>query len=1401
MYLAGHIDIDNQQYYIVWKNIKASEIYWCFSPYHKNDIFDVQMGQPPKEPQIITPMACKAFYNENYVLEILKRVKVSGTVQIYGQQQIIETFLETLKFAENYRFADNEITKVVQTTPGFEVITNVQAKSPDIIFNYLKVDSISGFSYYKDLYVVYGGITIKLESCTFSLSEKVFKLEDADKFYTKRVLTKTIKNIDYGMLCDSLDMSWYKKDDVLQKDYKSIKNVVEFETQIMAPMVKEIVRCIKNGEQFNVAVDTETTGLCVYNLSPDNPDKDHCVAIPISWKVNTGFVIFTDMALFPNLDNTYAVSRLAEIFEDFKEERVIEIWEPNSEDTNQLQHMNLFGDVEQSSTLEKGYHKVQYTIIRKFINLIGHNVMFDKRVFIDSDKYFYFNNDTMQMSFNLASKTIKGSNKLKMLTRKLFGHETPELTDILGKGNEDKYRFLADEEVARIYGCADADYTLAVFGVLIKLMSAEMYQNYQALDVPILNILPRSEYYGLLVDEEKAFALGDNVEADIEILKHFAYEYVGLFVNAYEQRMYIDARKTAGYYSTEEEYQQALAGINNDNAKLFEFEFTPTELRHVLFDILKYPIKAWTEGAKPLPKLDKYAMKKLLSEKRSFTAHFNRLEHDILHSGSDAAEYKRLREHEDPKSQKKADKMVLISASEFNKYKYPMALILQKYAELNKEFTAYYKPMRETNMESKIFKSYSLARIETRRIQNAAQTMKGNLKALVQAYSPDYYLLDFDMSQVEYRIMLSLAGHMVMIERMKNPERDYHTETASLVNNIPAHKVDKKTRKNAKSISFGVPYGLGERTLCERLFGNTSQDNLFATRLLLAKWEKANKPIMEFLNSERDNALLARNMSDELRNFLDAWEKDENGNYLVTTSGKKIPKPTGFIFDKYGFYRTFDVSNIDQSDEAKKRRSTGRYNNEEAKIRRPAGNFPIQCFAAELFRIILIRFYNRCEAEGINDKIIWHMLIHDELLCSVHKSIHPFFIYKIVKESCMITMKNHTKYFVGINIGNTWGEVKDDAREAPVYFVDRIIKRWDSGEFGKGPFWFDDPWNDLIKEERAKYVDERINEVIHQVQPNIDTEPINIPHILTYFDNYTVRAYVNDYPYNSLSEDDLSKAELSNPDVQDKLWVSRFESWALGHFPIGKPMINADGKLVVLRKGIQKKEAVATDNSLDLDLSAFFEDDDTYNEDRSYWSFDSDECNSAYEMSSVDDSYEDDAFMYEIDESVKDASNIAEMLLDTRQYENISVMYEQVLVKLDKQYVSELKEYLSKYVSKTGKTVVIKAGVTAERWLKVSEQIDWAALDDFIKGLEVHSKTVEQNNKYKPIFFKVIGENLVITLKNKNKYNNCINWLQQYQWEKGYSIVLKTPIGDTKKLPFKVMINYKNLDEYIKKEM
>ena len=680
--------------------------------------------------------------------------------------------------------------------------------------------------------------------------------------------------------------------------------------------------------------------------------------------------------------------------------------------------------------------------------------------------------------------------------------------------------------------------------------------------------------------------------------------------------------------------------------------------------------------------------------------------------------------------------MCLIKADDFNKCKNPLAIVLTKYAELNKEYTSYFKPIRETNMEGKIFKNYSLARIETRRIMNPGQTMKGKLKALIRSYTDDYYLLDFDMSQVEYRIMISLAKYVSMVNVMNNPERDYHTETASLLHGVPAHLVSKKLRKSTKCFNFGIPYGLSDRSLCDNLFGKIDNDTLFATRELLQKWLKSNKPVSDMLNQYREDALVEQNISDDFRNYIDAWKKDELGQYELNAKSERIPTPIGMSINEKGFYRIYDLQDLDQ---AKKGR-----------IQRAAGNFPIQSFAAEVFRIILTRFYNRCEEEGINDKIIWHMLIHDELLCSVHKSLHPFYIYKLVKESCMITMPGHTKYFVGINIGDTWAQCNDDSREAPVIFVERMIKKWDNGEFGKGPFWFDDPWG-FIKPYRDQYVQDRILEIIQRLQPDVMEKPINVPLLIETFSNYTVRSYVDDYDMN------YKITKQYDPDAPDEQiqksndeWTSRLETWSLAVFGDGKQMIDIDGNLKTLHSKQDDKtqiadalakmpnqaenskqaivfDDIALDDEEDVTFGMLF-DDDT-NVDNSYWEFDDNDLRVSYDNYGEDDDSEVEKDDVEFID-VQNASSVAACIKIEKPMKNITMLNKQAIIE-SKHYkiTQKCKEYLQPYISKSGIRIVFHEPNGLKRWQTVKQKTDLKKLDNWLtKANEVINQIVKTHH-------------------------------------------------------------------------
>lgn len=1442
MVLAGDVKIGYDKYFIAIKYLKKKEYYFLYSTDKEKD-FD------SADPETLHHYTALADVDaSSYVLEAIQKSRVTGKISIFGKHLLLHLVMDALSFARIYTFSPDsvELNSIVMEV-GQQKCT-FAASDETLVYQYMKKGDE-----FSQLFIKKDNITIDLKEFNFKPGENKIHFQESDKEVMNHILISTMKNITVDDLDASLDMSWYHSDGKVHKNYSNAKSIAEFELKVMTPIIKGAIEARKKGKPFIVSLDTETTGLKIYNLSVSNAARSHCVSIQLSWEEDQGVAIFNDMEHFQNVDVAYVLKRLTELFGWFQGERTVEYYEPvetycaadftenvSTGDNSEIQKISAFSEygalqgeetsnpttqslkeefltiTEKSAnevySLDKCEKKI-FTFIRSLFFLVGHNFPFDRRVCYQTNMTdIWFNADTLQMAFDINPRTVRGSGKLKLLTRKIFGHETPELTDVLGKGNEDKFRYLETEEVANIYGCADVDYTRKLFLFLRKLMPEHLWLRYLQQDVDIANILAISEYYGLMTYTDKVMALGEQTYQNIEILKDAAYKYVGAYLDYNEKASSLKAAYLTGELS-EEQFMNQLKNVHADPYAVYKFEFKASSLRQVLYDTLHYPIKAYTEGKQKLPKVDKYVIKKLIEVKRTPNSKARKLEHDILAYGVDRAEYDRLKRG-NKKDKKKAESMRLVSAEEFNNLEYPLALLIREYASLNKEYTSYYKPILNENLEGKMFKGYNLARIETRRISNPLQTMKGNLKALVRSYSDDYYVLDFDMSQVEYRIMLSLAEFMKMVDKMKNPERDYHTETASMVNGIPPHKVSKKLRKMAKSVSFGVPYGLGDMSLCETMFGEVTEENLTATRVVLAMWKKNNSPIMTLLEDARAEALTEWEISDDLREFIGAWKKDpETKEFLLDKDNKKIPQPVSRVTNRFGFYRVFNLKDVEQTPEAKQRRASGKFNAAESSIRRQAGNFPIQSFAAEVFRIILTRFYWRCVKEGISDKIIWHMLIHDELLCSVHKSIHPFFIYKIVKEECMITMKNHTKYFVGINIGDTWAECKDDAREAPIYFVERMIKKWENGDFipektpkeflrdgnpSKG-YWFDHPW-DFIKPYNEQYHIDRIYEVISEIE-EIDDHPINVPKLLKEFDNYTVRAYVNDYSENTPveKEDFLITVKKNGDKVYDDecydnaVWSSKLETWAIMRFGEGKEFINAKGELIRLTKCQSNTKVVAEESEfIDFDelfANEFAEDDE--NDD--YWSFDESDIQHTFLSETEDESEveEFDPLNYLDLSKAANAKNVAEMQIQETKYKSIKVFGNQIQIHVSsKEELAGIKKLLLKYRSSSGNLVCFKDIFgKIERWITISSQLDLMEIDEEVYNIKHRlCKTVSpaqaMNACYKS--FKCFNGKVYVTFKNLRQLSDIEKFISRTYKEdaSGMSILLNDALGVTKNVYF-----------------
>ena len=1282
--MFGKVAIGGDVFLLSVEESKSKTKYSLFSIYHEDDRVNLAATLNP----ILTKDNARMLDLNKYVVEsyVIQKFKDYGKGGVLrgGSGNYLQGIIDNMGYADSY-FNDN--------MPG--VIHRKYCMNGNMVEEFSGEDAFVKYSYVKsnNIHVIYN---LQYNGMTLDLSESKFRPKfnmdyheiDRQSMYTLK--GRTIEKITFDVLMQHSDMSWYKDDGGRKKNYISIQSLKDFEEKVMLPLTDTIVNEHAAGRQALISVDTETTGLNIWALSDGNPDKDHCVTMQISWEDDQGVIIYFDMEYFKNCPSHDVLARLQQLF----------MREPKERDILRCDGTTVH-------------------IERDWFLLIGHNIMFDRRVAWDEGVDFWFDEDTLQMAFNINTLSVRGNNKLKVLTRKFFGHETPELEDILGKKNQDKFKFLKDQEVVEIYGCADTDYTRLIFKVLCALMSNYMYKRYKAQDTTLLNVLSISEYYGMRTVQTKVGKLAKETEENIEILVDTMRSYVGAHLEAIELQTKLDILLKTGSI-TVEQYADELSSFKPKPDSKYMFDITPAELRRVLFDILKYPVISMTEGKHPVPKTDKFTTKKLLQVKRTEHCTARKLNYDILRAGCSRAEYNKLMDGDDT-DKKKAKDMVLVAADEFNKYEYPLALLIKMWSELNKEYTAYYKPFMTKANEGKMFYSYRMARIETRRIANPGQTLKGKLKKLVLSYDDDYYLLDFDMSQAEYRVMISLAGFMELVERMKDPEKDYHTETAATVNNIPAHRVSKKIRKQTKCISFGIPYGLGERSLCESIFGEINEHNLYLTRVLISKWKENNQPVMKLLEDARDNALVEWEISNELRDFMDDWEieRDAEGNIVydnigrpvpkLDQNGNKIPIPISKAENELGFYRTFSLAKVDMSPEAKKRRAQGRYDGAESAIRRAAGNYGIQSYAAELFRIILMRFYWACEKRGYThgDKIIWHMLIHDELLCSVHKSIHPFEIYELVKENCMLRIKGHTNYFVGINIGNTWGECKDDAREAPVYFVNRIVKRWkqsvldgDAGEFsvvntpaefkrvnaetGKEEYWFNDPFT-FIQPYMDEYRKVRIGEVVRSIDPSVDTGIVDVAHIMEKFDNYTVRAYVDDYPAAyKVDKEDFFNGEFEgvkhydDDAIADAEWESKFITWI-------KEMYGSDKQIRRLSGDVCCYEDVCTTKA------AIIPSDD----------FDEDEEDNVFEAE-VQELFDENGVLDTLFFEEAPASSKTVVSIKQEQHKNLKVYNNQLVI--DVKSIAEMERFkkaLTILRARNGYAVRFRCGSTLMRWITI----------------------------------------------------------------------------------------------------
>ncbi len=229
----------------------------------------------------------------------------------------------------------------------------------------------------------------------------------------------------------------------------------------------------------------------------------------------------------------------------------------------------------------------------------------------------------------------------------------------------------------------------------------------------------------------------------------------------------------------------------------------------------------------------------------------------------------------------------------------------------------------------------------------------------------DYVLMAADYSQIELRIIAALSEEDNMIEAFKNGE-DIHASTASKVFNVPLSEVTREQRSNAKTVNFGIIYGVSA-------FGLSNQTDLSRTEAkdLIETYYKTYPKLRNYISEQIQFAR-------------------ENG-YVQTVLGRR----------RY-------LKDINGSNQVVR-----------GAAERNAVNAPIQGSAADIIKIAMINIHKKLEAENYKSKML--LQVHDELVFDAYKPELEK-LKTMVKHEMENAYKLTVPLDVDLGVGENWLE-------------------------------------------------------------------------------------------------------------------------------------------------------------------------------------------------------------------------------------------------------------------------------------------------------------------------------------------------------------------------------------------
>jgi len=308
---------------------------------------------------------------------------------------------------------------------------------------------------------------------------------------------------------------------------------------------------------------------------------------------------------------------------------------------------------------------------------------------------------------------------------------------------------------------------------------------------------------------------------------------------------------------------------------------------------------------------------------------------------------------------------------------YPITGLILDYRQLSKLRSTYIDALPSLiNLKTgRVHTSFNQTRTATGRLSSSEPNLqnipvRGELGRQVrQAFTAPHgsRLLAGDYSQIDLRALAHLSQDPGLLSAFHHDE-DIHAVTAAQVFSIDASLVTPEMRRVAKTVNFGVIYGMSDYGLEQA----TELSREEAARFIAAYFEKY-QGVKKYLESTKEQA-----------------------------------RKTGYVQTLLGRRRFIPEIN-----------SSNRQVREAAE--RMAINMPVQGTSADIIKVAMINLYREMEKQRLKSKML--LQVHDELVFEVPEEELPT-MRQLVPDMMSTALELSVPLKVDTKMGSNWGEME-----------------------------------------------------------------------------------------------------------------------------------------------------------------------------------------------------------------------------------------------------------------------------------------------------------------------------------------------------------------------------------------